>query len=869
MQSAYHILVADSPEKLKANIGNIWDSKRVKTNESIEVIYSGKPLESAKHYYWKVRIWNHENVASKWSVIASWQMGLLTTADWKGASWICYENLDDSLKVVPGVHGSGNQLGKKGIKQPVVPLFRKAFTIRKGIRNATLFISGLGHYEASINGKNITENFLAPGWTKYDKTSLYNSYDVTRHLTTGDNALGVIVGNGFYNINRERYRKLVIAYGMPKMICKLQIEYYDGTTQTIVSGKDWKCSPSSITFTSIYGGEDYDAQLEQSGWNKPGFNDKNWKGVLLAEIPKGELTAETDYPITVKKTLNVKKIETIAPNRYLYDFGQNASGIIALKVKGKKGQTIKLIPGELITKNNEINQNASGSPYYLTYTLKGDGEEIWRPRFTYYGFRYVMVEGAVPATEKPIADLPTITNLTSLHTCNSAPSNGAFTCSNQLFNQIYTLIDWAIRSNMQSVITDCPHREKLGWLEQDYLMGASMHYNYDLYPLYKQIIKDMMDSQTPNGLIPDIAPEYVQFDGGFRDSPEWGSSGVILPWMLYQWYGDKEILKTAWPMMTRYVDYLSNLAKENILSHGLGDWYDLGPKFPGVAQLTPKAVTATAIYYYDIKLLAQMAVVLNDKEAMLKWTALAEKVKAAFNQKFFDEKARVYATGSQTAMSMPLCVGLVDESNRKAVFQNMADSIIKSGKRLTAGDVGFHFLVKALEEGGGSQLLYDMNFRNDVPGYGFQLKKGATALTESWAALEEVSNNHLMLGHLMEWFYTGLGGIKQQETSVAFKNLIIRPEIVGDLIESKTSYQSPYGTIKSEWKREGKNLELHVEVPFNTSATVYLPTTNRASITEGNKPLDQLEDIQYAGTDNDKSKYKIGSGSYTFKLIMN
>jgi hypothetical protein len=869
MQSAYHILVADSPEKLKANIGNIWDSKRVKTNESIEVIYSGKPLESAKHYYWKVRIWDHENVVSKWSAVSSWQMGLLTTADWKGASWICYENLDDSLKVVPGVHGSGDNLGNKAIKQPVVPLFRKAFTIRKGIRNATLFISGLGHYEASINGKNITENFLAPGWTKYDKTSLYNSYDVTRHLTTGDNAMGVIVGNGFYNINRERYRKLVIAYGMPKMICKLQIEYYDGTTQTIVSGKDWKCSPSPITFTSIYGGEDYDAQLEQAGWNKPGFNDKNWKGVLLAEISKGELTAETDYPITVKKTLNVKKIETIAPNRYLYDFGQNASGIIALKVKGKKGQVVKLIPGELITKDNEINQKASGSSYYLSYTLKGDGEEIWRPRFTYYGFRYVMVEGAVPATEKPIADLPTLTNLTSLHTCNSAPSNGAFTCSNQLFNQIYTLIDWAIRSNMQSVITDCPHREKLGWLEQDYLMGASMHYNYDLYPLYKQIIKDMMDSQTPNGLIPDIAPEYVQFDGGFRDSPEWGSSGVILPWMLYQWYGDKEILKTAWPMMTRYVDYLSNLAKENILSHGLGDWYDLGPKFPGVAQLTPKTVTATAIYYYDIKLLAQMAVVLNDKEAMLKWTALAEKVKAAFNQKFFDEKARVYATGSQTAMSMPLCVGLVDESNRKAVFQNMTDSIIKSGKRLTAGDVGFHFLVKALEEGGGSQLLYDMNFRNDVPGYGFQLKKGATALTESWAALEEVSNNHLMLGHLMEWFYTGLGGIKQQETSVAFKNLIIRPEIVGDLTESKTSYQSPYGTIKSEWKREGKNLMLHVEVPFNTSATVYLPTTNRASITEGNKALDQLEDIQYAGTDNDKSKYKIGSGSYTFKLIMN
>ncbi len=868
VQSAYRILVADNKTKLSANDGNIWDSKKVILSESIEILYAGKKLESGKSYYWKVQIWDNHGVASKWSSPATWQMGLLSKADWNGASWICYENLDDSLKLVPGIHGSGDKLGDKAIKRPVVPMFRKTFTLKKSIRSATLFISGLGHYEASINGKNITDNFLAPGWTMYDKTTLYNSYDVTRQLKTGENAIGVIVGNGFYNINRERYRKLVIAYGMPKMISNLRIEYTDGTTESIVSGKDWKCSPSPITFTSIYGGEDYDAQLEQTGWNQPGFNDKNWQNVLLAEIPKGELIAESDYPLTVKERLNVKKIETIAPNRYLYDFGQNASGILALKVKGKKGQIVKLIPGELITKDKEINQKASGSPYYLSYTLKGNGEEIWRPRFTYYGFRYVMVEGAVPATGETAADLPTITGLTFLHTCNSAPVNGTFTCSNQLFNQIYTLINWAIRSNMQSVVTDCPHREKLGWLEQDYLMGASMHYNYDLYPLYKQVVKDMMDSQTPEGLVPDIAPEYVHFEVGFRDSPEWGSSGVILPWMLYQWYGDKEILNNAWPMMTRYVDYLSGMAKDHILSHGLGDWYDLGPKFPGEAQLTPKAVTATAIYYYDIKLLSQMAVVLNDKESATKWAALAEQVKTAFNQKYFNEQTKVYSTGSQTAMSMPLCVGLVDENNRKAVFQNMTDSIVHSGKRLTAGDVGFHFLVKALEEGGGSQLLYDMNFRNDVPGYGFQLKKGATALTESWAALKEVSNNHLMLGHIMEWFYTGLGGIKQPENGVAFKDLVIRPEIVGDITNAKTSYHSPYGIIKSEWTRTGKALTLHLEIPFNSSAIVYLPTTDKASISESGKSVDQLKDIQYVGPENGKSLYKVGSGSYTFKLKM-
>jgi len=859
-QSAYQILVADSPEKLKKNIGNIWDSKVVKSGRSIQVEYAGSTLNSEKKYYWKVKIYNQTQKASSSSEPAMWQMGLLSVNDWDKASWIGFENLADSMRVVPGVHGSGDKLGNKAIKRSIVPLFRKEFSVEKKIKSATLYISGLGHYEATINGQKIGQSFLAPGWTNYDKVCLYNSYDVTSQLKKGKNAIGVIVGNGFYNINRERYRKLVIAYGYPKMISKLKIEYADGMSATIVSGTDWKCSPSPIVYSSIYGGEDYDATLEKKGWDQPGFDDSKWNMALPVTTQSGKLMAETDFPLTVREVIKVKKTELTEPGKYLYDFGQNCSGIIELKVSGKKGSVIKLTPGELITKDKKINQNASGGPYYFSYTLKGDGIEIWRPKFTYYGFRYVMVEGAIPDSEKQNTEIPKIIDLQLLHTANSVPKTGEFKCSNQLFNQIYTLIDWAVRSNLASVVTDCPHREKLGWLEQTYLMGASVHYNYNLYPLYRKAIRDMIDAQTSDGLIPDIAPEFVPFEGGFRDSPEWGSAGVILPWMIWQWYGDLALIKEDMPMMKKYVAYLGTKADGHILSHGLGDWFDYGPTTPGEAQLTPKALTATAIYYYDIALLSQMMELTGNKEEAQKMTALAEEVKKAFNTKFFNSQTKVYSTGSQTAMAMPLCVGLVNENDRKAVFKNMVDSISVSGKKLTAGDIGFHFLVKALEEGDGSQLLFDMNFRDDVPGYGFQLKKGATALTESWPALEEVSNNHLMLGHIMEWFYTGLGGIKQEENSVAFQNIIIRPEIVGDITWVKSSYQSAYGLIRSDWKKENNILEMKIQIPANTSATIYFPTNQEGSVTENGKKTTVLK------TADGKYFCKFGSGSYIYKM---
>ena len=865
-QTARQIVVSSKKEFLESGRYDIWNSGTIQSSRNILVPYEGTELRSAQTYFWRVKVRDKNNEESQWSRTGKFVTGVFGQRDWDNAAWIGYEELPESLLVIPGVHGNGDRLGDKGVKRPVVPLFRKQFDVRKQVAEALLFISGLGHYEASINGTKVGSDFLTPGWTYYEKTCLYNTYDVTENLNKGENCIGVIVGNGFYNVNRERYRKLVVAFGMPKLICKLKIIYTDGSTETLVSGPDWKTSPSPVTFTSIYGGEDYDARLEQNGWDKPGFDESQWNDAVPVRAPKGILIPEIDYPLQVEEIFEPKEIIEPAANTYLYDFGQNASGIIELKVEGKRGQEIKLIPGELIDRQKLVNQQASGSPYYFSYILKGDGIEVWRPRFTYYGFRYVQVEGAAPEKAGTMVDMPKILSLKFLHTRNSTEQIGRFECSNEHFNKIFSLINWAIKSNLQSVVTDCPHREKLGWMEQTHLMGGSIHYNFDLYNLYKKLVFDMMDAQTDDGLVPDIAPEYVVFEGGFRDSPEWGSAAVILPWLIYKWYGDSGVMENSWPMMKKYVDYLEGKSDDHILSHGLGDWYDLGPKFPGEAQLTPRQLTATAIYYYDIVLLGKMAEVLKYHDESVKLIELAKEVKDAFNKKFFNVQTKIYSTGSQTAMAMPLCVGLLEERYRKEVFDNLVSSINQSGKALTAGDVGFHYLVMALENGGASELIYEMNYRDDVPGYGFQLKKGATALTESWAALEEVSNNHLMLGHIMEWFYSGLAGISQADNSQAYEKVIIKPAFVGNIQWAKAHYDSPNGKISSEWRIENNKLILNVEVPVNSKAEVHIPARDTTRDIESGKLLSENDDVIVGRTENGMVNLQIGSGRYHFEF---
>jgi len=864
VQTAYHILVADDSLLLSKNEGNLWDSKKVNSSASIQVAYDGNPLKATKTYYWKVMVWDNHHQTSGWSRIQRWQMGLLTTADWKGAKWIAYDKMPDSNYIVPFIHGKGPK--KLGPANDVLPLMRKTFEVSKPVKKATLFICGLGQFDLSLNGKKVGDHFLDPGWTKYDKQALYVPFDITCQLKQGANAIGVMLGNGFYYIPRDkRYRKLTGAYGYPKMMCRLVLQYEDGTESNIISNDSWKTAAGPVTFTSIYAGEDYNANLEQPGWNTPDFNDHHWRKVIVTD-GSPQLIAQFADPVKVFEKFAPIKVSHIADNKWVFDLGQNSSAIPYIKVKGKKGDTIKILPAELVNADGSASQKGSGGPAYYTYILKGEGEEEWHPQFTYYGFRYLQVEGGVPSGNENSTKLPTLIEVKGLHIRNAAERVGAFSCSNELFNKTFKLIDWSIQSNMVSLFTDCPHREKLGWLEEAHLVGNSIQYNYDISGLTKKSISDMEAAQYPDGLIPEIAPEYVRFEDPFRDSPEWGSNAIILPWYTYQWYGDKTVLEQSYSMMRRYLDYLASKANNHILTQGLGDWYDIGPKGPGLSQNTAKGITATAIYYYDLTIAAKVALLIGKPQDATAYANLAQQVRQAFNSTFFNPQTKQYGSGSQTANAMAVYMKLVEPQYEQAVVNNIVKDIKDRNNAFTAGDIGFRYLLKVLDDEGRSDVIFDMNSNSSVPGYGYQLAKGATALTESWQALPTVSNDHLMLGHLMEWFYSGLGGIRPAKDAIAYKQIDIRPEVVGDVKSARAVYNAAYGEIVSDWKKDDRQFNITVQIPANTTATVYLPVSTKSTIKEGGRTVKNRTDVQLIKYEKGRALLKVGSGIYHFTV---
>lgn len=826
-QVAYQVAVASSEAGLARP--DLWNSGKIISDRNTLVSYRGKPLQSAHKYFWRVKVWTNKHGESAWSEVASFSTGILHEGEWDKAKWIAYERLPDSMKVFPGVHGNGDNLGDKAVKRAVIPCFRKGFNVGKKVKEAFVYAAGLGQYALYMNGEKMDSGFLNPAWSDYTRRCYYNAYDVTTRVRKGENMIGAIAGPGFFYINRERYRKLVIAAGYPMLRLKMVIRYMDGSADEIVTDETWKTTPSAITYSSIYGGEDMDANKIPEGWKSAGFDDRRWQRPLVVPGPGGKMQAQESYPLIIDSSFAPIKTDSSKAKYRMIDFGQNISGIIRLRASAPEGYTIRIIPAELIHDDNTPDQAASGRPYYWNYTFKGQGAEEWQPLFSYYGFRYAGIEVFDRQGNPADVNQASIHSITALHTQNGAPRVGSFRCSDTLFNRIFDLILWGIRNNMSNVATDCPHREKLGWLEETHLIGNSMQYNYDILRFYDKIIQDMKDAQLPDGMVPDIAPEYVVFAGGFRDSPEWGSAAVLVPWYTFQWYGDTAVLRDNYPMMKRYVEYLKGKAGAgHLLAYGLGDWFDLGPEQPGVSQLTPLGVTATAFYFYDARIVSKVAALLHENNEAERYASLADSIREAFNRKYYDSTLKVYATGSQTSFAIPLYFGLAPQKDSRDILANLADSIIKNNYALTAGDIGFRYVVQALEEGGYNDIIYKMNNRDDVPGYGYQLRHGATALTESWQALRNVSNNHMMLGHLMEWFYSGLGGIRQQPGTAGFKNIQIAPQFVPGIDWVDCSYQSINGGISVNWKRlQDGRVRLEVQIPPNTNAEVLLPDTTK------------------------------------------
>lgn len=642
---------------------------------------------------------------------------------------------------------------------------------------------------------------------------------MTDLLRSGKKAIGVMLGNGMYNVEgiRGRYTKFVGSFGKPKLILQLHLRFTDGSERVIISNKSWKKASGPIVFSSIYGGEDYDARREQPGWDKAGFNDRAWVNALEVARPGGNLTSDQGPSIKLAQTFDPVRVTRPRPQIAVYDLGQNFAGWPKIAVSGAAGSSVKLVTGELLGADGLVTQRSAGaspkSQNSFTYTLRGHGIERWHPRFSYYGFRYVQVEPS--AVTRP----PIVHALAGESIHDDVSATGSISSSNVLFGKIHHLIDAAIRSNMVSVLTDCPHREKMGWLEETHLAGPSIMYNHDVSRLYGNIANDIEDAQLPDGMVPGIAPEYVAFvdssgkNTDFRDSPEWGSAAILSAWTAYQFYGNIDGLQEHYESMKRYAKYLRSRTTDRMLNYGLGDWYDIGPDPPGESQLTSKGLTATAIYYQDLIALAETASLLKKPDDAARFATEANAVKQSFNAHLFDRKTNQYDRGSQTANAMALALGLVPQDRRDAVLANLVNDIRKHMNHVTAGDIGFHYVVRALTDNGRSDVLSDMLNRTDSPSYGYQLARGATALSETWDADPGSSQNHFMLGHAEEWFYRGLAGIAFDLSRPQNERIRIQPAPVGDIRTASASFTSMFGLIKSQWWREQNTLRMEVTIP--------------------------------------------------------
>ncbi len=764
------------------------------------------------------------------------------------AEWIGAIARGDSR--LPG----GNDFHTPGLKKPlaaqwnkVAPLakqsilLRKEFTVDGPVESATIDISGLGHYHLYINGKRVGEDYFQPLWSEYDKTVYFNTFYIKDYLVEGRNTIGVVLGNGMYNVAGGRYTKFRHSYGPPVLILEAKVGGGKKQAVRIVTDASWKWSEGPASFNCIFGGEDYDATLEQPGWDKPGFDDSSWKTVVTGQGPKGKLTAQTAPPVRIMERFPVHSFKQIEPGKYLFDMGQNLSGFPTIRVEGKKGQKIRLLPAEQLDKTGgDIAQGSSGAPYWWEYTLKGEGLEEWTPMFSYYGYQYLRLEGAdyleadgdVTGADNPAegGSRPLVRSLTSNFAHSSAPNTGNFECSNEIFNRAHFIIDKATRSNMHAVLTDCPHREKLGWLEESHLNGPGLLFNYDMRTLYPKIMRDIADSQLPDGLIPDIAPEYVIFKEGFRDSPEWGTAGVMIPWMYYEWYGDDSLIRQYYDVMRRYTDYLASKAEGFVLSYGLGDWYDYGEKPAGVSQNTPLGITATGHFYLAADLTAKAAALRGDKLAQAQYRALADSIAEAFNTKLFDPATQNYGNGSQCSNAFPLFLDIVPAEHKQVVLENLLQDIENHGGRLSTGDVGNRYLYQALARNSQNEVMYKMHNHNSVPGYGFQIALGVTTLTEQWDPRRGHSWNHFMMGQIEEWFYRSLAGINPDPEKPGFAHFFIAPSPVGDLSYVKADYQSVKGKIAVDWRITGNVFHLSVTVPKGSTATLTMPYSGKKTL---------------------------------------
>lgn len=857
-QVAYHIIAASSIDKLNEQSADLWNTGRIESKQSVFITYTGKPLQSRSDVYWKIKVYTNKGESS-WSAPAKFSIGLLSENDWQ-AQWI---GLD---KIFPW--DDINQHARLSARY-----FRKEFKNKKTVKTAKIYLSGLGLYELYINGNKIGKHVLTPGSTDYFKTVLYNTYDITSYVRDGKNAIGAILGNGhFYNVRQNYKLHKLKNFGYPKMLLQLEIEYTDGTKQTIISDNTWKVtSDGPIRTNNDFDGEEYDATKELGKWNEVGYNDTKWQKVELVQAPGGRVTAQMNNNMKIMSTIKPISVKALAPDTFIVDMGQNMVGWVSLKAKGIRGNKITLRFAETLEKDGHLKTiNLRSAKVTDSYTMKGEGTEEWEPRFVTHGFRYMEITG-YPGT-------PTINDFVGKVVYDEMETTGTFDSSNPILNQIHKNAFWGINSNYKGIPLDCPQRdERQPWLGDHGTGSYSESYLYDNQAFYAKWLNDIRDSQTDEGKLSDIAPPYYMIY--YSDNMTWPATYLLVADMLYTRYGDSKSIADHYPYMKKWFNYMtSRYLNDNyiLIKDKYGDWCVPPESEEMIHSLDPLRKTdgkliATAYTYKLAQMLIKFAKISGNEQDIPAFYKLAENVKSGFNKEFYDEKQGQYGNHTVTSNLLPLAFGMVDPKNEDRVFKNMVYKITVSDKlHISTGVVGTQWLMRELSKRGCTDVAYAIATQTSYPGWGYMIEKGATTIWELWngdtASPKMNSHNHVMLlGDLMIWMYEDLAGIKTHPNQLGFKMLWMKPNPTEDLTYTNASHKTPYGWVKSNWKLDENNIfTWEITVPANTRANILIPAASLNDITENGRQFKEVEGLKYVRVEEGRINLEIGSGTYKF-----
>ena len=823
-QTAYQILVATSEDRLTEQAADLWNTGKVLSDRSNNISYAGAALTSKTKYYWTVRVWDKNGNPSALGAPAVFETALMSPDEWE-ADWI---QAPDTI---------------------ALPMFGKSFMLEKDVKSARAYVSGVGLYEMTVNGQTVTDSVLEPGESFFPKTILYATYDLTSRLKKGENAVGVMLGRGFYKVipGTDRHQHAQADYGDLQLIAQIEVTYADGTKTVVATDETWKTAASPITFLDWFGGVDYDANLEMPGWNRPGYSYSDWESALVSSGPEGTLVAQY-YPTTkVMEQWQAVEVLNPEPGVYTIDFGSNFAGVYQFCMSAPQGTSIKLYPSEVLGRNGLIDQTSinylNGKPVYDTYTFQGQGLETWEPPFLYHGFRYLEIHGLpfAPAPDQFKAKLirASTQEVSSFHT------------SSNVINKIHGIIKRSIEANMYNTLTDCPHREKLGWLEVPHLLHNSIVYNFDVSQWMTKISNDILDCQREGGMVPCTAPTFAAgLDG---DLPNWAAAMVLIPWQNYLAYGDVQQLQKAYQGMTAWMDYMQKQAPNDLVSYGLGDWCP-------VDKTTSVEFTESCTYYRVAEAMKQIVLILGQPDDAARYAELETRIKNAIQQKYYHADIQSYDSGSQAANAMALYYGIVEPDQVQGVVGNLARAVERADDHLTAGEIGLKPLFLALGENGRNDLAYAIATAETIPSYWYFIQNGLTSLSEMWDLGS--SFNHCMMGHLDGWFYEHLAGIRND--SIAYKHFKVCPYVPGDMEYSTISFQSPYGVIRSAFvKNPDGTTTFTIQVPANTTASILLPTADLGAVTENGVPLDAAVDGVFSvAVKQGMVQIEVGSGVY-------